>query len=151
MDEQAGWLTVIWLLGVVLKLFSVLSILVAVAAIWIRLAPSDPARWHKALSDPVDQESLGSVVRILSGRAIQMPELEEIIQRTPRTKLLAGSAAEKKFTYVTRSLIWGFPDYATVWVNGDDLIIYSRLRYGRGDSGVNKTRVDGWIELLPSP
>ena len=136
---------------IIVKLLIAIAVLIVAAGLWVRVVPSDPARWNKALENPTDQARMGSVVRILSGRAMQMTELEAIIQSTPRTKLLAGSADEGQFTYITRTLFWGFPDYATVWVKDDDLIIYSRLRFGRGDYGVNKTRVDGWIEQLPSP
>jgi uncharacterized protein (DUF1499 family) len=28
------------------------------------------------------------------------------------------------------------------------LELYARLRFGRSDVGVNKTRVDGWLQML---
>lgn len=134
-----------------MKFLIAFLVLIALAMIWIRVVPSDPARWNKSVSNPVDGVRDGSVLRILDGRAGQMAELERIMMMTPRTKHLAGSVAEGQFTYVTRSLFWGFPDYATVWSEGEDLIIYSRLRFGGGDMGVNAKRVDGWIGQLTTP
>lgn len=64
---------------------------------------------------------------------------------------MAGSISSGMVTYITRSKFWGFPDYATIWVSGDDLIVYSRLRFGRGDMGVNKARVEDWLLQLAAP
>ena len=51
-------------------------------------------------------------------------------------------------TYVTRSRVFGFPDYTTVRQAGDTLEIHGRLRFGESDMGVNAARVDGWLERL---
>jgi uncharacterized protein (DUF1499 family) len=57
-------------------------------------------------------------------------------------------------TYVQRSRIIGFPDYITVKAvpmetglpeAGAGLIVYSRSRYGYGDFGVNRARVEAWL------
>lgn len=128
-------------------IFGVIVFLVIVW--WIRFAPSNPDRWHRVLEDPVDGILPIGVVRILEGRASQLDALENIIFDTPRTQKL--KAADNGYTYVTRSALWGFPDYATVWTRGDDLIVYSRLRFGGGDMGINAKRVDAWIAALPTP
>ncbi len=52
---------------------------------------------------------------------------------------------EGAVTYIARTLFWGFPDYNTIWIEGDDLVIYARLRFGRGDWGVNGARVSKWL------
>jgi len=49
-------------------------------------------------------------------------------------------------TYVTRSRVFGFPDYTTVRQAGPQLEIYGRLRFGRSDLGVNAARIDGWLQ-----
>jgi hypothetical protein len=71
---------------------------------------------------------------------------------TPRTKIIAGSLAERRITYVTRSAFWGFPDYTTVAAlpvsGGATLAIYARLRFGGSDLGVNKARVLSWLDAL---
>jgi len=42
----------------------------------------------------------------------------------------------------------GFPDYTTITMADEDLLIYARLRFGRSDFGVNGARVDRWIKAL---
>ena len=46
----------------------------------------------------------------------------------------------------------GFPDYITVSAvpapGGAQLAVLSRLRFGRGDLGVNRARLDRWLRLL---
>ena len=51
-------------------------------------------------------------------------------------------------TYVTRSKWMGFPDYATVKQSGEVLELWSRLRFGTMDQGVNKARVERWLAAL---
>jgi uncharacterized protein (DUF1499 family) len=78
--------------------------------------------------------------------------LDAIARATPRTRVLAGSVAEGKITYVTRSAFWGFPDYTTVLAvpveGGAAPVIWARQRYGRGDLGVNRARVERWLAAL---
>lgn len=134
-----------------MRILALVLLAIVAAMMWIRFAPSDPDRWNKPVSNPVDGVRDGSVLRILPGQAADMAAFERIIQQTPRTRYLAGSVDEGMFTYVTRSALFGFPDYATVWVDGDDLLVYSRLRFGSGDMGVNTRRIDGWIAKLSAP
>ena len=51
-------------------------------------------------------------------------------------------------TYITRSAAIGFPDYTTARQDGDQLVIWARQRFGRSDFGVNRRRVDGWLDAL---
>ena len=143
--------------------------LVAVAALvllgdaWVRLAPSDPARWHV---DPMTAPPSGpNSVTVKPGArrpapvyaltpAELMARLDAAIRATPRTHLLAGSVGTGFATYVVRSLIWGFPDYVSVKVlpapGGATFALWSRARYGRGDLGVNRARLKRWLaELAP--
>ena len=62
--------------------------------------------------------------------------------------VLAGSVEEGMVTYITRSAVFGFPDYTTVRQRGDELEIYGRLRMGYSDLGVNGKRIDRWLALL---
>lgn len=119
---------------------------------WVRLAPSDPARWHGTLTFTKDEDRAGGVIRILPAAdpMALMQALDQIALNTPRTVKLAGSVAEGSITYVTRSLFWGFPDYTTVTATNGKLIVFGRLRFGQSDFGVNKARVDGWISQLPA-
>jgi hypothetical protein len=136
-----------------------LLIVIAVVALvaYIRLVPSDPARWHIALHPrPADIATPSPQVVVLRGGAyIDFPNadgllarLNTIIMATPRTVLLAGSVGEGRMTWITRSALWGFPDYTTAEVGPQGLTIYSRLRFGGGDMGVNGARLAGWVAAL---
>tara|TARA_R110002074_G_scaffold48047_9_gene123076 strand:- start:1914 stop:2378 length:465 start_codon:yes stop_codon:yes gene_type:complete len=135
----------------------VLIIGVALLA-YIRLAPSDPAVWHKQAypSGLGEHVSSGGYVwreAIAGDGKDQLRSLDRIVMDTPRTTLLAGSVDEKQITYVTRSAVMGFPDYTTIGVyqglieDSDQryLEINGRLRFGKSDLGVNAKRVKGWL------
>lgn len=124
-----------------------LSLLVAFVVLlaWIRLAPDDVARWHRLPEEVQHADLEGGVMRVVQG---DLADLDRIIRAEPRTRVLAGSVAEGMVTYVTRSRVFGFPDYTTVAQRGDDLALFARLRYGKSDMGVNKARVSRWLEAL---
>lgn len=122
--------------------------LVAGFAGWVRMAPSDPARWHVPVPAAENRDMPGGVIRVVPGRADRLADLDAIIRATPRTDVLAGSADTGRITYIARSKLWGFPDYATVEAREGDLLIHSRLRFGQSDMGVNRARVEGWLRRL---
>jgi hypothetical protein len=134
---------------------------VAVGA-YVRLAPTDPADWHvdPATAEPgpgrfVVKPEGGDT----DGPLLDMPPrdalatLDRVARATPRTQVLAGSVEEGRITYLTRSAIWGFPDYTTVEAvpaeDGSRLVIFARLRFGESDMGVNAARVRAWLDALP--
>ena len=91
-----------------------------------------------------------------SPRAL-LARFDAIARAQPRTRLLAGDPDSLMITYVQRSRVFGFPDYLTAKAvavesgtgeGGAGLIIWSRARYGRGDFGVNRARVEAWLALL---
>lgn len=125
----------------------VLAALVGVA-IWVRVAPSEPSRWHVPVSGEGDAAFKAGVRRVIAGDAAVMARLDGVIRDTARTRVLAGSVSEGRITYVTRSALWGFPDYTTVELRNGQIAILGRLRFGRSDLGVNKARVDGWLKAL---
>lgn len=115
---------------------------------WIRFAPSDPAVWHVDPKVTADQDLAGGVRRRIPADDGTFAELDRIILATPRTEVLAGSVEEGMVTYVTRSQWMGFPDYTTVMKDEDVLELYARLRFGQSDMGVNKARVEDWLDRL---
>ncbi|KPP85677.1 MAG: hypothetical protein HLUCCO07_01135 [Rhodobacteraceae bacterium HLUCCO07] len=125
----------------------VLAAVVAFGA-WVRLAPSDPARWHVMPAEVVDRDFEGGVMRVARTGPEGLARLDEVARGWPRTRVLAGSVEEGMVTYVTRSAVWGFPDYTTARQAGDRLEIHARLRFGRGDMGVNRKRVEAWLADL---
>ena len=131
---------------------------------YVRLAPSDPLVWH---IDPVSAPlpTIGGwLVRPDGGNATSpiwsgdttatLAAFDAIAMATPRTTRLAGSVDEGRITYVTRSKLMGYPDYTTVTVavvaNGTALAIYARQRFGHGDQGVNRARVEAWLAQMPT-
>jgi uncharacterized protein (DUF1499 family) len=111
---------------------------------YVRFAPSDPDRWHvdpSIASDP----GRGGVLRKITS---DLAAFDAIIRTGPRVRVLTGAVAEGHITYVTRSRVFGFPDYITVKQIGPELIILSRLRFGRSDMGVNAARLNNWLEPL---
>ncbi len=140
----------------------VLVLLVGGGLAYIRLAPSDPGRWH---IDPIAAPPPGATGWKLApngGDAAApvwavRPEalleaLDAIALFTPRTSRLAGSPATGRVTYVTRSRIMGFPDYTTVQAipaeGGSTLVAVARLRFGQSDLGVNRARLEDWVAQL---
>lgn len=124
---------------------------------WVRLAPTDPLRWHVMPEGDVvgNVETAGSytTVRQITTRPEAVLEaLDRIAMATPRTIRLAGSVESGMITYETRSLIAGFPDYTTAAIRqtaeGPLLVVHGRLRFGQGDLGVNKVRVNRWLDIL---
>ncbi|SIN98217.1 DUF1499 domain-containing protein [Vannielia litorea] len=56
------------------------------------------------------------------------------------------TVSPREGTYVTRSVIWQFPDVTRVWRDGAGALhIHAHLVIGRGDFGVNRKRLERWI------
>lgn len=132
-----------------------LALVVLGFAAWVRLAPTDPADWHRrpsGLRGLGDERGEGSfaATRPLGRRsgAEVLAALDAVALATPRTRRLGGSPEEGIVTWVTRSAVWGFPDYTTAWVGADTVTVFGRLRYGRSDMGVNEARVCAWLAAI---
>jgi uncharacterized protein (DUF1499 family) len=134
---------------------AVLVVLVAVAGgmAWVRLAPSDPERWHV---DPSTGASgpgshLARVTLPLAPDAA-LAALDAVAMAEPRTERLAGSPSSGRITWISRSRVFGFPDYTTAAAvaegEGSALVVFGRLRFGQSDLGVNAARVGRWLAAL---
>lgn len=129
-------------------------------AAYIRLAPSDPAVWHvdpvpaiaaDVPSGQVQQQEGGATLVIPTSRGAPsdiLARLDSVALATPRTTRLAGSPGEGRITWITRSALWGFPDYTTAQTEPDGLYIHARLRFGSSDLGVNAARLRDWLARL---
>lgn len=144
-----------------LKNTAVLVILILVSGLfYIRLAPDDIIAVHvpppvgaATPEKPIVSSDGALFVRdFRADPATVMSKMEQIALATPRTKKIAGDVEEKLITLVTRSLVFGFPDYTTVRTvpkaQGTRLVIMGRLRFGRSDFGVNETRIRSWLKVL---
>lgn len=119
----------------------VLSALVVWLA-YVRLAPSDPERWHVPIVAQANADMAGGAVRIISGDAARLVRLDAAMLALERTVRLAGTPEEGRVTYLTRSRVFGFPDYTTVELADDGTLrLYARLRFGGSDLGVNASRL----------
>lgn len=113
-----------------------------------RLAPSDPGRWHVRPDYTVDKDFAAGALRGIDARPGALARLDRIARDWPRTRVLAGSVEEGMITYVTRTKLWGFPDYTTISQHDGRLVILARLRFGRRDFGVNRARIEAWLDAL---
>ena len=117
-------------------------------AVYIRLAPTDPARWHVTVPYDEDADLRGGAVRVLDGGPEDLERIDAAALALPRTRRLAGGPHAGRTTYVTRSLVFGFPDYTTVELAEGEVRLWGRLRFGGSDLGVNARRLDRLIEGL---
>lgn len=139
----------------------VVAVLVLGFAIYVRTAPSDVPVWHVDPLTVREHSTLNSWLIAPGGDAepvtFDLPpdqiaaRLDAITAATPRTVLLGGEGFHK--TWVTRSALWGFPDYTSVRLSptesgGTSLSLFARSRFGKGDMGVNRKRVDDWLGQL---
>jgi uncharacterized protein (DUF1499 family) len=144
-------------MGMVLGL---LALLIVGFGLYVRLAPSDPARWHvapapAATTDCTVEQGEGdarATCTLSAPPAAALAQLDAIALATPRTIRLAGSPEEGRITWITRSALWGFPDYitaeATPDATGSRLTVHARLRFGSSDLGVNAARLRDWLPRL---
>jgi len=119
-----------------------------VLGVYVRLAPTDPDRWHEMPGAVTNRDLSGGAMRVVGAGENGLARMDEIIRATPRTEVLAGSIESGMKTYVTRSKVIGFPDYTTVRATGPQLELYGRLRFGKSDMGVNAARLDRWIKAF---
>src|SRR5688572_1895006 len=78
---------------------------------------------------------------------------DEMLAEQPRLQVLRREVTNVQIDYVQRTRLLRFPDLVTVrFVPIDDthstLAIYSRSVWGKGDMGVNRTRVEEWLARL---
>ena len=133
----------------------ILFVVVLGGMAYVRLAPTNADVWHQrpdigTVGDNASLWSFTATRKLVVPAKEALQALEQRALATPRTTLIAGSADEGMLTFRTRSLLWGFPDFTTIWAEGDTLVIYARLRFGNGDQGVNRARVREWLaEIAP--
>ncbi len=87
------------------------------------------------------------------GAATAWPVLRRFGQRFPRTFLLAEWPERRQAQWVERSAALNFPDVIAAELveggpTGAGLFLYSRSLFGWSDLGVNRRRVQAWIEAF---
>ncbi len=109
---------------------------------YLRLAPSDPARWDVPVTVDHDEDLKGGAVRVIPGDEGTLARVHAAALALPRTIVLSGTPAQGRITYVTRSKVMGFPDYTTVELVDGQVRMFARLRFGQSDFGVNRARLE---------
>lgn len=137
-----------WRTAAVLALVALAGLMV-----WVRLAPSDPARWHVDPATGINGPGSHAARLTLPLQPdAALAALDAVAMAEPRTVRLAGTPAEGRITWVTRSRVFGFPDYTTAAAlpdgSGAQLVVHARLRFGYADFGVNAARVERWLSSL---
>jgi uncharacterized protein (DUF1499 family) len=141
---------------IALVLLAVLALAVVAGAIWFRLAPMPPERWHV---DPATATPPGTpnyvlrvgedAPRIPRDPATVAARLAAVAEADGAT-LIAGDPAEGHATWVVRTRIMGFPDAVSIRLHpegeGTRVDVFSRSRFGQSDMGVNAARVARWID-----
>jgi len=135
-----------------MRFTTALLVVLALAGLaWVRLAPSDPARWHV---NPLTTRDPGTpnFARIAPGQIVTPEDpatlaarIDAALLAMPRVTRLAGDPGGGFVTYVARSAVLGVPDYVTVRTlaadRGSTCAVRSRARFGRSDFGVNAARL----------
>ena len=123
------------------------------ATLWVRLAPSNPARWHV---DPATAPDPPRDNFARAERTVPLPPAEvrsrlDAIARAEGAEPLTSDDA--LVTYVARTRRMRFPDYVSIRLDdaGDGttrLQAFSRSRFGHSDHGVNAARLRRWVRKL---
>ena len=116
---------------------------------WIRLAPSDPVRWHV---DPVTAPDPATPNFARVDRVVAMPMDRVAAAIAARAQaegavMLAGQGDH--LTWLARTRWVGYPDYVSLRLlpadGGTRIVALSRSRFGHSDLGVNAERLDRWL------
>ncbi|MEM1235654.1 MAG: DUF1499 domain-containing protein [Pseudomonadota bacterium] len=89
-----------------------------------------------------DHPFTGGFYAVRPSDGMDKDKMLEVIEGSKRTRKLADGV------YVTRSLVWGFPDITHVWEEGGNMHVFSHLVYGRSDLGANKRRIETWLDEM---
>ncbi|MCF6443453.1 DUF1499 domain-containing protein [Nereida sp. MMG025] len=118
-----------------------LAVAVVATMIYVRVTPVNTDRAPKPQNMAAgDYPVAGGFYAVRDKAADKRDALIDVIENTPRTRKLSDGI------YVTRSALWGFPDVTRVWTHDDTLHVSGHLVYGRSDLGVNRKRIEDWLQ-----
>ena len=122
----------------------ILGVLVIFLA-YVRLAPVDVGAVHQS---PIPaQDGAGSALQVVPDSEGMLARLDAAMMAEPATKRIAGSVADGRISYVSRSRWIGFPDYTTLQKDAGQITLFARLRFGQSDLGVNRKRLQRVIAV----
>lgn len=136
------------------------AVLGVAAGAYVRLSPMDPSIWHvlpgagarsgRPNEWLVAEGGDAGPVRSSAPPAVALTRLDGAAMAEAGTERLAGSPEEGFVTWVQRSRLLGYPDAisarAVAEGEGSRIAIWSRSRYGYSDMGVNRARVERWLD-----
>ena len=137
----------------VLVIAAVAALLLALVgfALWVRLAPSDPARWHVdplTAADPTTP-NFARVNRVVATPFETTAATIAARARAEGAMLLEGDAEFS--TWIARTALMRYPDYVSIRLipegEGTRIVAFSRSRFGYGDRGVNRARLRRWLPV----
>ncbi|WMS41076.1 DUF1499 domain-containing protein [Acuticoccus sp. MNP-M23] len=105
-------------------------------------------------ADPGDTKSQADVpaLRFQRTPAAVFAAWQQVVADAPRTEVIHADATAFTHHAVQRSRIFRFPDdiYAKAIADGSGtrLLVYSAARYGKGDFGKNRERLEAWRTAL---
>lgn len=105
-------------------------------------------------ADPGDTASKADApaLRFSNAPADVFGAWQRIVADAPRTKVLHADPAARTHHAVQRSPVFRFPDdvYARAIPDGSGtrFVLYSAARYGKGDFGKNRERLETWSKAL---
>ena len=133
---------------IVLYFFVILGILVVAAIVYVRVTSLNAGQLRAyagkgpdTLGDHVTPGGIKAVRAAVTDA--QFDALLAAVAASDRTLAVESDAHAQVF--VTRSKLWGLPDVATIWRDGETLHVHSHLVYGKADLGVNAARVRRWL------
>lgn len=115
------------------------------AAYVMRRSPARPLEVTETYDQ--DRQLAGGFVAVRPFDGVAEGLIEQLTQialATPRTV----KTGEAPLTFVTRSKVMGFPDVTQIWFNDGMMTVHAHLSYGKSDFGVNRARVECWLEQL---
>lgn len=116
-------------------------------AIWVRSMNIPVARYHDRFEVPQeDRQTQEGFVAVRQTDDAGFAQLVEVIATSPRTTSLAGRVEDGHVSFVTRTRVMGFPDVTNVLRTERGLAIRGHLVVGKGDMGVNRRRIEGWLD-----
>ena len=133
---------------IVMYVFVFVAVVCVAGAAYVRLAPTDVARWHQPVEASESADMAGGAIRVITADAAAFDRVDAAARALPRTTVLAGSVAEGRITYVTRSAAIGFPDFTTIEYSDGQIKMFARLRFGQSDMGVNAKRLEGLLGAI---
>lgn len=133
-------------------------LLVAAAAVYVRVAAIDPTGLHVNPNDVVPPSSPNyALLTGTTGSYIDVPPSEvatrlAALAEANNAQLLEGSPDDGLVTYIVRSRIMGFPDVVSIALTpegaGTQVDLFSRSIYGYSDLGVNTARAQDWLQTM---